>query len=123
MNNEQKNESQCFSKALADLGSTQKLHFTLENALNRDVPGVENSQSFLAHQALTEMISQNPTGDSRQFPFLASNGVRITYSLSPSSEEFTAQLKALAEQHFPGITQPQAVVGTGSTTSPAFHPQ
>ena len=123
MNNEQKNESQCFSKALADLGSTQKLHFTLENALNREVPGVEYSQSYLAHQALSEMISQNPTGDSRQFPFLASNGVRITYSLSPSNEEFTAQLKALAEQHFRGITQPQAAVVSGPSTPSAFHPQ
>lgn len=104
MNIEQKNEAECSSKALADLGSTQKLHFILENALNREVEGVENSQSYLAHQALSEMISQNPTGDSRLFPFQASNGVRITYCLSPSSEEFTAQLKALVEQHFSGLT-------------------
>lgn len=104
MIHEQTSNEVPFSDALAELGRTQKLYFILENALNREVPGVENSQSFLAHQALSEMISQNPTGDSRLFPFQASNGVRITYGLSPSSEEFTAQLKTLAEQHFPGLT-------------------
>lgn len=101
MNHQQTNGAESFNKALAELGSTQKLHFILENALNREVEGVENNQSFLAHQALSEMFLQNPTGDSRLFPFQASNGVRITYSLSPSCEEYDAQLKTLAAQHLP----------------------
>ncbi|SFU48041.1 hypothetical protein SAMN04489707_1005126 [Paenacidovorax caeni] len=74
----------------AELWDSRKIVFTVEGALRDDSPDVP--PSLLVQQAFTELFAANPHARSHLFPFAASNGVRISFQVSPNDEELRAEM-------------------------------
>lgn len=71
---------------------SQKIVLTLERAIRCEAEN--DSPSLLIYQAFTELFAAFPPPRPHELPFTASNGVRISFHLSPGDDEIYAELAA-----------------------------